>query len=162
MKNVIQYIESVICQGEGIEPQELHSKCRKRPLVLTRQLIMNFAVHYGCTYDKVGEYFDKDHSTVSYVRQLMKDLCFGDKQFSLKLENYQNDLDKVLYSKKRDEKIAIHFSELDEFKKSKDKKTHLLKMLDPIKKKISASEYELSVLKNDLLSIRQEINKVAI
>ncbi len=78
----IPYIQEVVCEYFGIEREQLLSKTRKREIALPRQLAMYFAKEYtNATFSKIGEEMGgKDHSTVMYACETIKDVSKIDKE----------------------------------------------------------------------------------
>lgn len=78
----IPYIQEVVCEYFGIERDQLLSKTRKREIALPRQLAMYFAKELtNCTFAKIGEEMGgKDHSTVMYACDTIKDVSKVDKE----------------------------------------------------------------------------------
>lgn len=78
----ILYIQEVICDYFGIKREQLLSKTRKREIALPRQLAMYFAKEYtNATFAKIGEDMGgKDHSTVMYACDQIKDMSKMDKE----------------------------------------------------------------------------------
>lgn len=80
----IPYIQDVVCEYFGIKKEQLLSKTRKREIALPRQLAMYFAKELtNATFTKIGEEMGgKDHSTVMYACETIKDVSKVDKQIS--------------------------------------------------------------------------------
>ncbi|MDR2206248.1 MAG: chromosomal replication initiator protein DnaA [Flavobacteriaceae bacterium] len=78
----IPYIQEVICEYFGIKKEDLLSKTRKREIALPRQLAMYFSKEYTkSTFSKIGEEMGgKDHSTVMYACETIKDVSKVDKE----------------------------------------------------------------------------------
>jgi len=78
----IPYIQEVVCEYFGIKREELLSKTRKREIALPRQLAMYFSKEYtSATFTKIGEEMGgKDHSTVMYACETIKDISKIDKE----------------------------------------------------------------------------------
>lgn len=78
----IPYIQEVVCDYFGIQREQLLSKTRKREIALPRQLAMYFAKEYtNSTFSKIGEEMGgKDHSTVMYACETIKDVSKIDKE----------------------------------------------------------------------------------
>ncbi len=78
----IPYIQEVVCEYFGIEREQLLSKTRKREIALPRQLAMYFAKEFtNATFNKIGEEMGgKDHSTVMYACDTIKDVSKIDKE----------------------------------------------------------------------------------
>ena len=80
----IPYIQDIVCEYFGIKKEQLLSKTRKREIALPRQLAMYFAKELtNATFTRIGEEMGgKDHSTVMYACETIKDVSKVDKQIS--------------------------------------------------------------------------------
>ncbi|WKS94688.1 chromosomal replication initiator protein DnaA [Riemerella columbina] len=78
----IPHIQEVVCDYFGIKREQLLSKTRKREIALPRQLAMYFAKELtDATFSKIGkEMGNKDHSTVMYACDAVRDGAKVDKQ----------------------------------------------------------------------------------
>lgn len=78
----IPYIQEVVCEYFGIKREDLLSKSRKREIALPRQLAMYFSKELtNATFSKIGEEMGgKDHSTVMYACETIKDVSKIDKE----------------------------------------------------------------------------------
>ena len=78
----IPYIQEVVCDYFGIKREDLLSKSRKREVALPRQLAMYFSKELtNATFSKIGEEMGgKDHSTVMYACDTIKDVSKIDKE----------------------------------------------------------------------------------
>ncbi len=78
----IAYIQDVVCKYFGIQKDQLLSKTRKREIALPRQLAMYFSKEYtNATFTKIGEEMGgKDHSTVMYACDTIRDVAKVDKE----------------------------------------------------------------------------------
>lgn len=78
----IPYIQEVVCEYFGLQREQLLSKSRKRDIALPRQLAMYFSKEYtNATFSKIGEEMGgKDHSTVMYACDTIKDISKVDKE----------------------------------------------------------------------------------
>lgn len=78
----IAYIQDVVCKYFGLQKDKLLSKTRKREVALPRQLAMYFAKEYtNATFTKIGEEMGgKDHSTVMYACDTIRDVAKVDKE----------------------------------------------------------------------------------
>ena len=72
----------MVCEYFGIKREQLLSKTRKREIALPRQLAMYFAKEYtNSTFTKIGEEMGgKDHSTVMYACETIRDVSKIDKE----------------------------------------------------------------------------------
>lgn len=86
----IPYIQEVVCSYFGIRKEDLLSKSRKRDIALPRQLAMYFSKEYtNATFSKIGEEMGgKDHSTVMYACETIRDVSKIDKE----IKKYLKDL----------------------------------------------------------------------
>ncbi len=86
----IPYIQEVVCDYFGLNREQLLSKSRKRDIALPRQLAMYFSKELtNATFSKIGEEMGgKDHSTVMYACETIKDVSKIDKE----IKKYVKDL----------------------------------------------------------------------
>jgi chromosomal replication initiator protein len=91
----IPYIQEVVCEYFGIKREQLLSKTRKREIALPRQLAMYFAKEYtNSTFTKIGEEMGgKDHSTVMYACDTIRDVSKIDKE----LKKYLKELKEKIF-----------------------------------------------------------------
>jgi len=72
----------VICKFNKVDFQEIISKSRKREVTKARQLLCHFLYEKtNMNLIKIGEFINRDHSTVIYNKDVVKDLCFSDKSY---------------------------------------------------------------------------------
>lgn len=57
MKRTIEYIEKIVCKGEFVDIEKLHSRERSEPYNTARQMIMVLAVEGGYTFKEAGAYW---------------------------------------------------------------------------------------------------------
>lgn len=78
----IPYIQEVVCDYFNLSREMLLSKSRKREIALPRQLAMYFAKEMtNATFSKIGEEMGgKDHSTVMYAVETIRDISKIDKE----------------------------------------------------------------------------------
>jgi len=88
---IIKKIEAVICGGERVSIEAIHTKSRKRELVLPRQIIMYFACELdeSLSWAKIGEYFLKDHATAIYAHKTISNLIDTDKNIKIRMKRYK-------------------------------------------------------------------------
>ena len=88
----IPYIQEVVCEYFGIQREQLLSKTRKREIALPRQLAMYFAKEYtNATFTKIGEEMGgKDHSTVMYACETIRDVSKIDKELKKYLKEIKD------------------------------------------------------------------------
>lgn len=116
------YIEFIICYGEGVTPADVKGETRKGEIVFARQLIMYFSVQ-----NKVGTYAfiaeclgGMDHATVNHSLKVIKNYITTDKAKKSKIDYYTQLLGKVII-------LAT-------------KKDQLIDLLKPLEEEISALE----------------------
>ncbi len=92
----IPYIQDVVCDYFGIRKEQLLSKTRKREIALPRQLAMYFSKEYtNATFAKIGEEMGgKDHTTVMYACETIKDVSKVDKE----IKKYLKDLKERIFN----------------------------------------------------------------
>lgn len=84
-------IQQIICSGEGISPDILQSKTRKREIVFIRQIVMYFLKTYTKeSWSKIGSHYNKDHATALYSFGVINKLTWSDKDFAMKIVCYGN------------------------------------------------------------------------
>lgn len=86
----IKSIERVICKGEGINPKDLQIRTRATKIKETRQIVMYFAIEKGVSLSGAGRYYNLDHATALHAKKVVKNLCFSDKNFKLKISYYSH------------------------------------------------------------------------
>ena len=87
-KDVTRFIDAVCAELE-ISVSDLVSPCRKKHLCDLRQLLM-FILRdeFEMTYDEIGRYFNRDHSTAVYGCKQMRVYIFETNQINLYHGNY--------------------------------------------------------------------------
>jgi hypothetical protein len=97
MTQLIEYIEKIVCEGEGVEnPASLHTSSREKLLTGTRQIIMALACRAGVSEEKSGGYFGRDHATAHHAKEKIYDLCGIYKDFKKKIEMYEEALNPAI------------------------------------------------------------------
>lgn len=89
MKRSIEYIEKMICYGESVDADTLHTRDRREPFNTARQLIMTLALEQSHTMSFAGAYFDRDHATALNARRSIHNRVATDKVFREKYEGYK-------------------------------------------------------------------------
>lgn len=75
-------IIDLICTFYKVTFDDIKSKSRKRNVVMARQLICYFIYeHTKLTLHKVAEMINRNHSTIIYSKDVVKELCFSDKLY---------------------------------------------------------------------------------
>jgi chromosomal replication initiator protein len=65
----------VVCDYFGTTIEFIKTKRRKKEIVYKRQIAMYFLVQYtNDTYVEIGRFFNMDHTTVIYAKNLIRDL----------------------------------------------------------------------------------------
>lgn len=78
----INVVMSVVSNYFKVDINDMKSKVRKREIVVPRQLCMYIMATYSSlTLKRIGLIFHRDHSTVIYAKELMKDLSDTDKKY---------------------------------------------------------------------------------
>lgn len=92
-----EYIEFIICYGEGIKAEDMKTATRKAEILFTRQLVIYFCVRYKvASYDVIGQKVGgKDHSTICHTVDAIENYIETDKVKRAKIEYYDNLIDKV-------------------------------------------------------------------
>jgi hypothetical protein len=98
--NVFEVTRQLVCMpipfGEGVQPQQLFSKTRKREVVLARQMLMYFTKEYTKeSFAHIGSNFKSeqnpkglDHATVMHGCKTIKNLIDTDKIIANKINVY--------------------------------------------------------------------------
>jgi hypothetical protein len=117
-----EYIEFIICYGEGFTPDQVKEENRKQEVVFARQLIMYFCRMFNVgSLAAVGELMgNKDHATVGHAVKTIKTYLEVSKAKKAKIEYYEMLIRKVIHLK----------SKTDGFKD----------LLNPLEKEISELE----------------------
>ena len=89
MKRTIEYIEMIVCKGEFVDSERLHTSERSEPYNTTRQMIMILAIESGFTFKDAGAYFGRDHSTVISARKSIYNRLDTEKPFAEKYRHYK-------------------------------------------------------------------------
>jgi hypothetical protein len=98
-----EYIELIVCNGEGISKRMLDNTCsnRSRELVFTRQLIFYFMRnHSNESLREIGRYYSKSHSDVISSMKAIENLKTSDKNIYNKVQKYQDIIIKALKDKR--------------------------------------------------------------
>jgi chromosomal replication initiator protein len=83
-------IIDLICTNYKVSFDDIKSKSRKRNVVMARQLICYFIYeHTKLTLIKVAEMLNRDHSTIIYSKDIVKELCFSDKAYRQHFEHLE-------------------------------------------------------------------------
>lgn len=76
-------ILDVCCEVLSQKREDVISKSRKRPIVECRQIAMGLIrLNSSLALTKIGEMFNRDHSTVIYACETFNDLYGRDKKFT--------------------------------------------------------------------------------
>ena len=89
MKRSIEYIEKMVCHGESVPAEILHTRDRREPFNTARQLIMTLALEQAHTMTFAGAYFERDHATALNARRSIQNRVATDKGFKEKYEGYK-------------------------------------------------------------------------
>lgn len=143
---MFDYIEFVICYGEGFTPNMIREKTRKSEIVYTRQLIMYFCKKYNVdSYKTIASEYGQDHATMSHAIKTIENYIDTDKLKKTKIEYYHKIIEQVVKLSKKGEDIK--------------------KMIAPLEKQISEMEtrcinltLQLSFIRKKTLEIETEIN----
>ena len=90
----IEYIQKIVSDYFGLPLDSINTECRKREIVLARQMGMYFAKKYTkLPYSAIGANFgNRDHATVLYARRSIENLIETDKKVRL----YVDEIDKKM------------------------------------------------------------------
>lgn len=59
----IKYIEKIVCEELGVDPDNLHTKRKDRRFSEARQMIICFAYQYGYSGKEAGVYFERHRTS---------------------------------------------------------------------------------------------------
>ena len=83
----IQHILDVVCEHLNVKPEDIKSKKRNEDIVIPRQIVMYLCSEYtDYSSTKIGEFLNKDHSTVLHGVQKLKDDLENDDNLKGKVE----------------------------------------------------------------------------
>ena len=125
MKRTIEYIEKMVCHGESVDADTLHTRDRREPFNTARQLIMTLALEQSYTMSFAGAYFDRDHATALNARRSIHNRVATDKVFREKYEGY-----KEMLRDKETFKVAYLSNELARLKKETAELTEQLNKIE--------------------------------
>jgi len=125
MKRSIEYIEKMVCHGEQVDADILHTRTRKEPWLMTRQLIMTLALNQSYTQEVAGRYFCLDHTTALHAKKSIMNRVATDKVFREKYEGY-----KEMLRDKETFKVAYLSKELARLKKETAELTEQLSKIE--------------------------------
>ncbi|WP_071145714.1 chromosomal replication initiator protein DnaA [Bacteroides ihuae] len=94
----IDDIIGVACKHFELDPTMIHTKSRKREVVLVRQVAMYLAKkHTDFSSSRIGQLIgNKDHATVLHACKIVKEQCEVDKSFCSDIENIETSLKKKI------------------------------------------------------------------
>ncbi|MFO8236489.1 MAG: chromosomal replication initiator protein DnaA [Bacteroidales bacterium] len=90
----VDYIQKIVCDYFNINPEQLHSKTRKREIVQARQIAMFFSKSLTkSSLASIGSQIGgKDHATVLHACKTVNNLMDTDKRFKSTIENIEKKL----------------------------------------------------------------------
>lgn len=97
---LITEIENEVCGWFKVDPKEIHSTSRKQRLNEPRGMCMYFMYKYGHTLKSIGQYFDKDHTTVIHHYYTIAERAMVDdvtKNIINRIEMKLNDTNRTIY-----------------------------------------------------------------
>jgi hypothetical protein len=95
MINRLETIKKIVCEGEILEPEQLHVKTRKGKIKEARQICLYFGKYYKCgTYKDISAYFGQNHASVNHADKTINNLMDSDKHLKYKIELYRAKLNK--------------------------------------------------------------------
>ena len=137
---MFEYIEFVICYGEGLTPDLVKEKTRKASIMFARQLVMYFCKEHKIgTLQVIGDNYGLDHATVLHAIRVIENYLELDKRKRIKIEYYRKIIDKVI-------KLA-------------EKGNDIKEKLRPLEKQISELETRVINLSVQLMFLKSELNK---
>ena len=95
MKRSLEYIEKIVCAGEGVDDTLLHAprshnRAAKRNITDTMQTIMTLGMEFGNTQHEVEEYFARGHPTSICARNSIQNMCDIYKEWKVRVDVYRN------------------------------------------------------------------------
>ncbi len=95
----VDNIQRLVSEYFNIPVEDLRKKSRKRDVVVARQLSMYFAKEFTTeSLKNIGEYFDKDHSTVLYSHKAVRDMMDTDTGFRETVDKIKRQVELNLHS----------------------------------------------------------------
>ena len=92
-KLTVDDIIDLILKWEGYSREQVLVKCRKRELVMTRQIAMYFCREFTpASLSSIGQPFAKDHATALHARKTINNLCDTEKDLNEKITEYRKRL----------------------------------------------------------------------
>ena len=93
---MFEWIEFIVCFGEGTTPDNIKLRCRDVGLVYPRQLIFYFANFYKCgTLSWIGAKYGLDHATVLHSIKSIRNYIQTDKAKKVRISYYNSLIKKV-------------------------------------------------------------------
>jgi len=110
---MIEKIELIVCNGEGLEPYQIHTKSREQKLCETRHKIMYFArIMTRLPLREIAGYFGQDHATAMHSTKVVQNMIDTDGAYRANIKMHEINLSAI----KIDRMIsdgAIKLSELE-------------------------------------------------
>ena len=127
----INDIINIVCEAQGITPEQALGNSQERPQCETRQLICYFAREYKLgSQTKIGKMIGKKHSTITYAIDTVNNMMGTDKVYALNIER----IDKLI-------KVHIEKEELrlkaDRFELDNPEVNAILMKIDDLNKSIA-------------------------
>lgn len=88
MKRSLQFIESVVCTEEDIQPSVLHTKTKKREICELRQVVMYLGWRFENSESTIGTYFNRDHATAHHAKSTISDLYDTNRMLRNKIDKW--------------------------------------------------------------------------
>jgi chromosomal replication initiator protein len=91
------FIIKTVCNQFGLQPIQLKERTRLRSIAEPRHIAMSLIKRYFplTTLFKIGEMFNRDHTTVIYAIDVVNELCYSDKMYREKYDLLSNRLDRA-------------------------------------------------------------------
>lgn len=95
----VNTIIAAVSKKYNVSASDMCSKKRHSEIVTPRQVAIYLILkNTGLTLKQIGSFFgDRDHSTVIYSREAVRDYMFSDKQYRLKIETVERELANIHY-----------------------------------------------------------------
>lgn len=88
-----EIIIKTVCDHFEISLEAIQVKCRKRELVLPRQVIMYFLTEYtDMTYKQIADIFSQDHTSAIHSKDTIKDIMSTDDSMKNRIDELKKQI----------------------------------------------------------------------
>lgn len=92
MSHTMKFIEVIVCRGEGVSVESLHTGTRKKEIKEARQIVLMLSQEAGITQAAAGSYYGLDHATAHHSKTVIYGLCDSYPRYKARIEQYRLDL----------------------------------------------------------------------